>query len=61
MRVYGMAACRIQLMDGKELDVVHGKDIKYVGPPMDLSEGEVDLKVWLRLMGRGAEFRGAEI
>jgi hypothetical protein len=50
---YHAQPCRIRYSDGKEPSQEFGYTFKFVGDPDDLSEGEFDLKVWLKRMGRG--------
>jgi hypothetical protein len=51
-QAYWPAPCLIRFTDGKEPEEVTGTTFKYVGNPMDLSEGAFDLGVWLKRMGR---------
>ena len=51
-QAYRPAPCLIRFVDGKEPEEVTGTTFKYVGNPMDLSEGAFDLGVWLKRMGR---------
>ncbi|GIC93114.1 gamma-glutamylcyclotransferase family protein [Aspergillus udagawae] len=46
--------CLIRYTDGMESSEDLGYTFKFVGDPRELSEGEFDLKVWLRRMGRHA-------
>ncbi|GFF37011.1 hypothetical protein IFM51744_03318 [Aspergillus udagawae] len=46
--------CLIRYMDGMEPSEDLGYTFKFVGDPRELSDGEFDLKVWLRRMGRHA-------
>ena len=51
-RAYHPSPCRIQFTDGREPKIIVGSTFKYVGNPMDISEGKFDLNGWLRDMGR---------
>ena len=51
-RAYHPSPCRIQFTDGREPEKAVGSTFKYVGNPMDISEGKFDLYHWLRDMGR---------
>lgn len=50
---YAPAACRIHFTDDEEPIETNGTIFKYAGSPLDVEDGEFDLKVWLRRMGRG--------
>lgn len=43
----------ITYLDGKQPEKERGMAFLFAGDPEELSEGEFDLKVWLRRMGRG--------
>lgn len=49
---YRPMACRIRFLDGNEPREAGGTTFKYIGNPIDLSEGNFDLAVWLRRMRR---------
>ncbi|KAF7116898.1 hypothetical protein CNMCM5793_005528 [Aspergillus hiratsukae] len=51
---YCAEPCLIRYTDGKEPSEDLGYTFKFVGSLSELSEGEFDLKVWLRRMGRQA-------
>lgn len=51
-KAYTAAPCLICFTDGKNPDEVSGTTFKYVGNPLDISEGQFDLTVWLQRMGR---------
>jgi hypothetical protein len=51
---YRAEDCLIRYTDGKEPSEDLGYTFKFVGDPCELTEGEFDLKVWLRRMGRHA-------
>jgi gamma-glutamylcyclotransferase (GGCT)/AIG2-like uncharacterized protein YtfP len=51
-RAYMAAPCDISLVDGEEPTKVCGTTFRYIGPNLDLDEGDFDLKTWLRRMGR---------
>lgn len=51
---YRAEDCLIRYIDGKEPSEDLGYTFKYVGDPRELTEGQFDLKVWLRRMGRHA-------
>lgn len=51
-KAYTAAPCRICFTDGKNPDEVSGTTFKYMGNPLDISEGQFDLTVWLQRMGR---------
>ncbi|KAH8691936.1 hypothetical protein BGW36DRAFT_303436 [Talaromyces proteolyticus] len=49
---YHAHPCRIHYSDEKEPSQDFGYTFKFVGNSNDLSEGDFDLKVWLKRMGR---------
>ncbi|KAA8643670.1 hypothetical protein EYZ11_003386 [Aspergillus tanneri] len=51
---YHPVPCRILYTDGREPAQDWGHTFQFVGNADDLSEGEFDLQVWLRRMGRQA-------
>lgn len=51
-KAYMAVPCQINLVGRDEPAKVFGTTFRYVGPDIDLSEGEFDLKTWLRHMGR---------
>jgi hypothetical protein len=51
---YRAVPCRIRYTDGEEPSEDLGYTFKFVGDMRELSEGEFDLKVWFRRMGRHA-------
>lgn len=51
---YCAEPCLLRYTDGKEPSEDLGYTFKFVGDLSELSEGEFDLKVWLRRMGRQA-------
>jgi gamma-glutamylcyclotransferase (GGCT)/AIG2-like uncharacterized protein YtfP len=57
---YTTAPCRIRFTDGEKPEEVSGTTFKYAGNPLDIDEGQFDLKLWLQRMGRaGKEHGGA--
>ena len=65
-RAYEATPCRIRFTDGEEPVEASGTTFEYGGNPLDISEGEFDLGIWLRRMGRerregesGKDDRGA--
>lgn len=51
-KAYRAAPCMIQFTDAQEPPEVDGWTFEYAGNPMDISDGEFDLDVWLQRMGR---------
>jgi hypothetical protein len=51
-QAYRPTPCLIRFTDGEEPEQVTGTAFKYVGNPADISEGDFDLGVWLKRMGR---------
>jgi hypothetical protein len=47
--------CLIHFTDSKEPKQATGTTFKYVGNPVDISEGDFDLRVWLKRMGRAGQ------
>ncbi|RAL15446.1 gamma-glutamylcyclotransferase family protein [Aspergillus homomorphus CBS 101889] len=58
---YRVESCRIRYTDGEEPADELGYVFEFVGHPSELNEGEFDLKVWLRRMGRRAVADGLEV
>jgi hypothetical protein len=52
-RNYGVKPCFITYTDGKEPATAFGNTFTFAGHPRELNEGEFDLKLWLKRMGRG--------
>ncbi|BDD54406.1 hypothetical protein MPDQ_001321 [Monascus purpureus] len=59
-RNYRTERCWINYMDEEEPSREIGSTFKFVGDPSDLSEGQFDLKVWLKHMGRTAALEKLE-
>jgi len=55
---YTTAPCRIVFMDGETPEQVSGTTFKYAGNPLDIDEGQFDLKLWLQRMGRAGKENG---
>jgi hypothetical protein len=51
-QAYRPTPCLIRFTDGEEPEQVTGTTFKYVDNPADISEGDFDLGVWLKRMGR---------
>lgn len=49
---YRAKACVIRYTDGQEPKEEMGHAFKFVGDEREISEGEFDMRVWLRMMGR---------
>ena len=49
---YWPAPCLINVMDGEHSKKIRGTTFKYIGNPMDISDGTFDLNTWLRRMNR---------
>ncbi len=49
---YTAAPCRIHFTDDKEPGEASGTTFKYVGNPIDITDGQFDLTAWLQRMGR---------
>lgn len=59
-RNYRAQPCFITYTDDKEPATADGNAFTFVGDPRELDEGEFDLKLWLRRMGRGEAVDGME-
>lgn len=59
-RNYRIERCWINYLDKKEPSREIGSTFKFVGDRGDLSEGQFDLKVWLKRMGRTAALEKLE-
>lgn len=60
-RNYKAHPVSIKYLDGKEPEREDGTAFLFAGDPEELSEGDFDLKVWLRRMGRGEAVGAMEL
>lgn len=58
-QAYQSTPCLIHFTDSKEPKQATRTTFKYVGNPVDISEGDFDLRVWLKRMGRAGQKNGA--
>jgi hypothetical protein len=58
-QAYWPTLCLIHVTDSEEPKEVTGMTFKYVGNPLDIGEGDFDLSVWLKRMGRAGIEGGA--
>jgi gamma-glutamylcyclotransferase (GGCT)/AIG2-like uncharacterized protein YtfP len=49
---YWPAPCLINVMEGEHSAEIRGTTFKYIGNPMDTSDGTFDLNTWLKRMNR---------
>lgn len=49
---YRPAPCLINVMDGEQSSEIRGTTFKYIGNPIDISDGTFDLNAWLKRMNR---------
>ena len=49
---YRPAPCIIDVMDGEHSTEIIGTTFKYIGNPLDISDGTFDLNTWLKRMNR---------
>ncbi|KKZ67139.1 hypothetical protein EMCG_07161 [[Emmonsia] crescens] len=59
-RNYAVKPCFVTYTDGKEPATAFGHTFAFAGDPRELDEGEFDLKIWLRRMGRAEAVDGVE-
>jgi len=53
-----VSPCLIRFTDDEDPKEVAGTTFKYVGNPTDVSEGDFDLDIWLKRMGKGGMMEG---
>jgi gamma-glutamylcyclotransferase (GGCT)/AIG2-like uncharacterized protein YtfP len=55
---YTTAPCRIRFTDGNKPEQVSGTTFIYAGNPLDIDEGQFNLRLWLQRMGRAGKGDG---